>query len=189
MTVRVRRQNGEEESIEIPVSGFEFEDTIVGTTDDTPENEPFNPFRVKLLPHQGVDDYTEFNRRMENLNGRPVVIQVRRYKAAPEASPVNLFVPPAYAYTLSGVRMEMGAVAALRDGCDAKDKAGLLVGDVVTRIVMTARKKESSEKQEEVLFSSENENRQSIHPGGRTAIWHCPRIIFPPKWQCQTAAH
>ena len=125
MTLRVRRQ-GEKETSDKAVSlaGFDFEDSIIGITDDGPDNKPYSPFKVKPLTHDGIRDYSEYSRRIQNLAGKPVVIRVRRFKAPPDAEPVDLFVPPGYACTLPGVRMKMGSVAALRTALPPRTRQG-----------------------------------------------------------------
>lgn len=71
---------------------FAFGDEIIATTD------PDNPDTIKPLPPNPFDperkDYYEFYKRMVRLEGKPIIIQVRRAKAAPDAPPVNIQVPP-----------------------------------------------------------------------------------------------
>ncbi len=108
--------------------GFDFGDTIVGTTDPA---HPEQPFQIKELPlnpnwDRSLDDHArdpfEFRRRLKQLAGKPMVVQVIRDKDK-SGKTVNVLVPPAYHWTL-GVCMEMGEVAAIRKDSPA-EKAGM----------------------------------------------------------------
>ncbi len=107
------------------VPAFQFDDVIVGTTDphhpddlDRIEPLPVDPrFRHEDPPHL---DYFEFRRRLHELAGKPMTIQVRRDNSA---ETVNIHVPPAYYRTL-GLRMPMGRITAVRKG-SAAAKEGL----------------------------------------------------------------
>jgi regulator of sigma E protease len=107
------------------VPPFRFDDTIVGTTDP---HHPDDLDRIEPLPVDPrfrQDDpprlnYFEFRRRVHELAGKPMTIQVRRDNS-PE--PVNIQVPPAYYRTL-GLRMPMGRITAVRKG-SAAAKEGL----------------------------------------------------------------
>ncbi|MCI0456972.1 MAG: site-2 protease family protein, partial [Gemmataceae bacterium] len=94
----------------------------------------YDPFRVSDLPpdprqpETGQRDPFEFRRRLSELAGRPVVVQVRRHGAAEGAAPVGVFVPPAF-HKVLGVRMDMGRVAAVRKDSPAA-KAGVRPYDV-----------------------------------------------------------
>ena len=144
LTLRVRRADdpeGKPATAEVPTAGFEPEDTIVGTTDpDSPA--PYDPFQVKpLAPDPNgqsplARDYFDFRRRMDRLINRPVVIQVVRKGSAPESSPVNLLVPPAFHYRL-GVRMTTGGVVSVRDNSPAT-AAGVQPQDVLDKVVLRA---------------------------------------------------
>jgi regulator of sigma E protease len=149
----VKRDTGQQERITVPPIGFEFEDSIVGTSDD----EAVSPFQVKLLPMDARDpqgqhrDYFEFLKRMKRLQDRPAVIQVRRKKEASDAAPVNVFVPPAYHRDLLGVRMVMGRVSAVREGSTAEQK-GIKPRDIITHVELTAGK-------DRVRFATHPEHR------------------------------
>jgi membrane-associated protease RseP (regulator of RpoE activity) len=129
------------EDREVPAAGFEWGDTVVGST--RPEEataKPFNPFAVSPLPldprdssHRYCDPFV-LHERMERLAGKPMIVQVRRHGAAADAPPVDVFVPPAFHMTF-GMRMEMGEVAAVREG-SAAEKAGLRKADLLTAVVM-----------------------------------------------------
>jgi membrane-associated protease RseP (regulator of RpoE activity) len=130
------------EKVEVPARGFDFDDTIVGTTDP---RFPHEPFRVKALPpappyaptedgEPGCDPF-EFRRRLRQLAGLPIVIQVRRHDAGSSGAPVNLLLPPVYHLTL-GLRMQMGPVAAVRAGSPAAN-AGLQPGDVIRKVSLS----------------------------------------------------
>jgi regulator of sigma E protease len=100
---------------------FEFDDVIVGTSD------PRNLDRVILLPldprcvPEDPDhyDYFEFRRRLHQMAGKEIIIQVRR-KNSPE--PVNIRVPPAYTWSL-GMQMPMGKITQVRKGSPAEKAA------------------------------------------------------------------
>jgi membrane-associated protease RseP (regulator of RpoE activity) len=133
--------------IEVPARGFDFGDAIVGTTDPARPDEPFNikPLpKAKPLPKDPKEPDTcdpfAYRERMEELAGKPVVIQVKReggYLA-------NILVPPAYHYRF-GLRMQMGAVAALRKGSPATETK-LAPGDVIRKVSL--RRKGSAEVEE-----------------------------------------
>jgi regulator of sigma E protease len=99
---------------------FQFDDVISGTTDP---NHPDDLDRVEPLPldprcipeDSSRFDFFEFRKRMHQLSGKEVTIQVRR-NDSPE--PVNIHVPPAYTRTL-GLRMLMGKITAVRKGSPA----------------------------------------------------------------------
>jgi RIP metalloprotease RseP len=132
MKLSVRR-NGKTEELDVPAEGFQFEDEVIGTTEDGQNN----PFMLKELP---VDefrdpenhgrDYFEFRRRLNRMAGHPVVLQVNRQG---DATPHMIFMPQAFHYTLPGVRMGMGRVTALRDG-SAGGKAGVREQDTLQEI-------------------------------------------------------
>src|ERR1700722_9079882 len=85
----LRKDAAKEETIEAPAGGFEFEDTIHGTTDPKTPNEPSNvtpldeapPQLVGHTPHEDRDPF-DYHRRMKLLKGKPVVLQVKRGKAS-----------------------------------------------------------------------------------------------------------
>jgi membrane-associated protease RseP (regulator of RpoE activity) len=134
------RENKTEDR-EVPLEGFSWGDRIVGTSrvPDGP-GAAYDPFVVQELPrdprhrHEERYDPFEFHRRLQQLAGRPMVIQVRRDGAPAGSAPVDLFVPPAYHYTF-GMRMKMGEIAALRDGSPAV-RAGLQKGDLLIKVVL-----------------------------------------------------
>jgi regulator of sigma E protease len=113
---------------------FEFGDRIIGTTD------PDHPDRVTELPKDLRDptgrqyDYFAFGRRMKRLQGRPVVLRVRRGPEGEGASPqtVDVRVPAAFRYTL-GLRMRMGKVQAVRNHSPAA-QAGVQEGDIIEAV-------------------------------------------------------
>jgi regulator of sigma E protease len=144
---RVRRLAGKElqvvvrrggEKVTLPAAaGFDFEDRVVGCTDPAEAD----AFKVKSVLRTGSSDeagedwrdYFTFQRRMQQLAGRTVLVQVLRHKGPPE--PVTILVPPAYQHTF-GLRMAMGEVAAVRDASPAK-AAGVAAGDRLLRAVVT----------------------------------------------------
>lgn len=113
--------------------GFAFGDRVVATTN------PDQPDAVTPLPSDprqndpNRPDYFELLRRMERLNGKPMTLRVER-----GSSTLDITVPPAYGVTL-GLRMKMGAVAAVRQGSPAakagiKPQHGNEKGDVITAV-------------------------------------------------------
>jgi membrane-associated protease RseP (regulator of RpoE activity) len=134
---------------DVPLEGFQFNDTIIGCTDaqDTKKGS-YNPFRVSELPsdprHPEGDhrDPFIFLYRLRQLAGLPMVVQVRRGDAnssslrdlSTTGPTVNLYVPPAFHVTF-GMRMKMGKVAALREDSPAA-RAGIRKGDELIKMVM-----------------------------------------------------
>jgi Peptidase family M50 len=90
---------------------FEFGDVIVGV------GEPDNPERIEPLPEDprnpgsGNSDYFAWTHRLRRLAGKEITVQVRRSDGRED----KIRLPPAFHVTLP-VRMEMGAIAALRVG-------------------------------------------------------------------------
>jgi regulator of sigma E protease len=121
---------------------FQFGDQIIATTD------PDEPSKITELPpnpfHPDRKDYYAFYKRLVRLEGKPMVIQVRRAKAAPDEPPVNIKVPPSYNSTF-GMRMHMGQVTAVRDGSSAAEKGLMprdaaqktLKGDIIKQVEVT----------------------------------------------------
>jgi regulator of sigma E protease len=103
---------------------FEPGDIIVGTTDPDNNAESYDPHKTKPLPRdprnreRDQPDYFEFRRRLRQLVGKPVIIQVRRQAAGPDGPAVPIEVGPAYHWTL-GMRMRMGQIVAVREGSPA----------------------------------------------------------------------
>ena len=134
MKVVVRREGGKEETLELPADGFHYDDVIVGVSKLPAAGQPYNPHDVEELPTFTLPEtgeqrpnYFVFSRRMQDLAGRPVVLQVRRRGGAA----ASLFVPPAYHHTL-GLRMRMGKVAAVREAGPAKGV--VKPGDVIQAV-------------------------------------------------------
>jgi len=137
--VKVRRAGAaEDETLTLESgSGFQFGDAIVGTSDPTADN-PFKTAELEKDPRdpQGKNlDYFQFLRRMNQLTGRPVVIQVRRKGATPD-SKVSVFVPAAYHRIIPGVRMEMGAVTAVREKSSGEAR-GVKEHDVIMGVTLS----------------------------------------------------
>jgi membrane-associated protease RseP (regulator of RpoE activity) len=146
---------------EVPPEGFQWNDAIIGCT-DMQKADWYDPFRVSELPrdprHESGDrrDPFVFHNRLRQLAGKPIVIQVRRgdpnnksFRENTASGPVvNLFVPPAYHFTL-GMRMKMGKVAAIRENSAAAD-AGVKKGDELIKVVMTGENGKELYKQEEL---------------------------------------
>ncbi len=142
VVLRVQAGGGQPEvEREVPLEGFTWGDRIVGTSKPPHEaGAAYNPFEVEELPrdprHRDEDrhDPFAFHKRLRQLLGLPMVIQVRREGASPGSPPVDLFVPPSYHWTF-GMHMKMGEIAALRDGSPAA-RAGLRKGDSLVRVVV-----------------------------------------------------
>jgi regulator of sigma E protease len=124
--------------------GFEFGDLILGTTD------PDNPTTIKELPSNPFapdrKDRHEFYKRLVRLEGKPMVIQVRRAKAAADAPTVNIEVPASY-YSTFGMRMRMGQITAVREGSAAAIQGVVwrgaqqgLEGDIIKEVEVTEPK-------------------------------------------------
>jgi regulator of sigma E protease len=113
---------------------FELGDTIVATTD------PDHPDRLKSVD----GNYFEFERRLVQLTGKSMVVQVRRQNGADEESLVDIHVPPAYHYVL-GMTMRMGQITALRDKSPAVEAGviarnvsqGVSEGDIIDQVEVT----------------------------------------------------
>jgi membrane-associated protease RseP (regulator of RpoE activity) len=147
------RQRGEEGAEakeverEVPLEGFAWGDSIVGTSKPPEVGASYDPLVVEELPrdprhsHEDRRDPFAYHRRLQQLVGLPMIIQVRREGAPAGSPPVDLFVPPAYHWTL-GMRMKMGEIAALRDGSPAA-KAGLKKGDLLVKVVLQNDKGEA----------------------------------------------
>jgi regulator of sigma E protease len=102
---------------------FEFEDQIIGTTDPADRN------KILALPPDprkpSQFDYFEFERRMAQLAGDDVTIQVLRREEGKDDRIVEIRVPPAYRWSI-GARMAMGRITAIRKDSPA-DRAKLQV--------------------------------------------------------------
>lgn len=118
---------GKTRTMQVPTGGFRFGDSILGTTDPATPDRPFNVSPLPTDPHgppkkQDPDPFV-LRARMASLAGKAMVLQVRR-EANDEV--VNVLVPPAFHVSL-GLRMNMGKVAAIRQGSPAEEaelKAG-----------------------------------------------------------------
>jgi membrane-associated protease RseP (regulator of RpoE activity) len=131
VVARQGKATAEAETVGVPVEGFQFGDRIVGMTDPALAlaGKEYDPFVVSLLPPNPRDpehderDPFAFRERLQELAGKPIIIQVRRYRAKTDSPLVNLFVPPAFHHVL-GARMKIGEVAAVREDSPAA-KAGV----------------------------------------------------------------
>ena len=88
--VKVQAADGKTEERELPLTGFEWGDVFVGTTrGEEAAARPCNPFAVSPLPmdnRDGTGRYADpfaYHKRMVQLAGLPLVIQVRRAGARP----------------------------------------------------------------------------------------------------------
>jgi regulator of sigma E protease len=110
---------------------FQFEDTIVASSFD-----PAHPDELKDLPPDPRNpehrDYFEFDKRLRDLAGQAMRIQVRR-KDSGEL--VTIRVPAAYHYVL-GLRMRMGKIIAVRDHSPA-EAAGVQPEDIIDQVEVT----------------------------------------------------
>src|SRR5262249_17271045 len=99
--------------------------------------------RIKPLPPNPFAperrDYYEFYQRLVRLEGKPMIIQVRRAHAAPDDPPVNIQVPPSSHYSW-GMRMRMGEITAVREGSSAaqgvvaRDPQQSIEGDIIKQV-------------------------------------------------------
>jgi regulator of sigma E protease len=107
---------------------LEFGDTIVAVTDPDRGGEvtdlPADPWN----PVGGWHDIQEFTRRQRLLAGKELVLRVRRAGGGT----ADVKIPPSF-YRTFGARMEMGPVAAVREGSSAA-RAGLRAGDRIVRV-------------------------------------------------------
>jgi regulator of sigma E protease len=138
---KLRVKEGDSERIvDVPVSGFEYGDRIVGMTtfvENPPVYEPFNTSSVRKVVDGQNFSYFDFTERMQKLAGEAVVVEVERGKSD---EPVSLLVPPAYYATLP-LRMKMGKVVAVREESPAA-QAGVQTDDVIQEIRLEPSGKE-----------------------------------------------
>lgn len=158
LTLVIRRKNAtKDETVELAPEGFLFGDRFVGCSKVAKDGETYDPLDVAELPDDprfdddDARDYFAFLRQMRALAGEPVVIEVER-----DGKRLRLLVPPAF-HARFGARMQMGVVAAVRAGSDARDKAGvrgLLTSnekpDVITGVRMFHKVKDAGGKESEV---------------------------------------
>jgi RIP metalloprotease RseP len=125
MTLEVRRKGRtESDTVELPAEGFELGDASVGTSDLPASRKPagYDPLQVVELPRDPrIEDSDQrdpfvFRHRMRLLAGEPVLMQVKRYRSD---KTVNVLVPPAF-HVITGMRMKMGPVLAVREGSPAE---------------------------------------------------------------------
>src|SRR5207245_8167002 len=90
-------------------------------------------------------DRYEFYKRLVRLQGKPMVIQVRRAGDTADAPPVNIEVPASYHSTF-GMRMRMGQITAVREGSPAavqgvvwRDAEHDRGGGIITQAEVTER--------------------------------------------------
>ncbi|MCZ2343671.1 MAG: site-2 protease family protein [Bacteroidales bacterium] len=110
--------------------GFRSGDTLLAMT-DTADPTKVTPFQPDLDGLPGA--YFDFHRRMTQLAGQPVTIQVRRasHAAQAEGEPVSIVVPPAFRMSM-GMRMRMGPVTAIRTSSSAAKV--ILLGDRIVEV-------------------------------------------------------
>jgi regulator of sigma E protease len=88
---------------------FQPDDRVIGMSD------PADPARVTETGPGGRPlDYFEYHRRLVLLRGKPIVIRVERNGSGS----VDIRVPPEYTH-VSGLVMQMGRIAAVRQGSGA----------------------------------------------------------------------
>jgi regulator of sigma E protease len=122
---------------EVAARGFQYGDTVVGTT-AVDQTESYRPYETKELPLDTLrdpegkhHDYYAYLERMQLLTGKPVVMIVERKGPSGQMVRESVFVPAAFQRTL-GVRMGMGPVTALRD--NSAGAASIKPKDVLTQI-------------------------------------------------------
>jgi regulator of sigma E protease len=153
---------------------LEFGDVIVGASN------PDNAGQVTSLPE---NDSAELSRRLQEMTGKPIVLQVRR-----AADLINVTVPPAYYYTL-GTRMRMGHITAVRKGSPAeqadvqpRDLAAGLEGDIIKEVEVAT--KDGGR----IRFVS---SPQDAKPGPGVSIKELDPLRLPfdlQQWAAQSAA-
>ncbi len=143
--LEVRRAGkADTEKVSVPPVGFDFGDSILGTTDPATPGDPYNVTPLRVSAGRGtkrpVVDAFDYSSRIAALAGEPIVVQVRRAKtpgAESEDGAIALvFVPPAYTVGF-GARMNMGKVAAVRNDSPASNAGlatGPITGDVITGV-------------------------------------------------------
>ncbi|HLN29207.1 MAG TPA: site-2 protease family protein [Gemmataceae bacterium] len=113
---------------------FELGDKVIATTD------PGNGGQVTSIEH----DRLQFERRLVLLEGKAMIMRVRRHDAQGGEKLVDIEVPPAYQYAF-GMRMRMGQITAVRDqspaaaaGVIARDVSqGITEGDIIDQVEVT----------------------------------------------------
>lgn len=108
---------------------FLFDDRIIATTDPDQDGTTYDPHKLTELPvdsrktkeEGGLQrDFFEFRKRMKQMAGKEIVIQVAREG---KKEPVSVVIEPAFHSTL-GLRMEMGQITAVRENSPGA-KAGV----------------------------------------------------------------
>jgi regulator of sigma E protease len=175
---------------------FQFDDVIIGTTDpkhpedlDRVEPLPVDPRTRSNDPSQL--DYFEFRRRMHQLVGKTVAIQVRRMDSA---EPVIVKLPPAYAWTL-GMRMQMGRVTSVRKGSTAENKLDINhFNYYIVRLRITDSTGRFIRYPEEISDPLQLPNAldhwASEHPGSKTAtVVLMQSVVNPPASSSDPGNH
>lgn len=126
----IRHTGGREpETVTLAAEGFQWSDRIVACSRLPAAGTTYNPFDLAPLSADprfsegDARDPFEFRSWLRQLAGKPVVVEVKRARGKDESYSVKVFVPPAYQLRL-GLRMQMGKVAAVREGT-AAEKVGV----------------------------------------------------------------
>jgi regulator of sigma E protease len=171
------RRGEKNQTLDVPVGGFDFEDFIVSTTDPKTPEQPYNLLDLPLDPTRpstdGLTDPFEFRERMTRLAGKPVVLGVRR--GGTDGEVIKILVPPAY-YRDFGMRMKMGKVASVRRDSPAS-VAKVQKADTITGVKLHYEK--------ETIVLSEKQRDPIRLPFELARIIEGDSKRNPEKWQVE----
>jgi regulator of sigma E protease len=175
---------------------FQFDDLIVGTSNPQHPDDPDQILPLPLDPRSRPGDrpqfdYFEFRRRMHEMAGKPVTIQVRR---ADSAEPVNVQVPQSFAWTL-GLRMQMGKITSVRKGSKAAAKLNPEEFDYyIQSLKLTDSSGQSIRYPEDIndplRLPNALEHWAAAHPGAKTAtLVVLQKVVNAPASPSEPGVH